>query len=156
VEQRSLETYVDLLQPIDGLFAAGAADADRLQALRDDVVAAFARVENDPKFIAKVPAEEAARRRAGEVKRRQETERAENARAQAIRQKKWPLDVTDLVIAREVAIGMTAEQVKVAWGDPLRINETQTRYVNRQQWVYGGQQYLYFENGRLTTIQRSR
>ena len=58
---------------------------------------------------------------------------------------------------KSVSIGMTVEQVrKTQWGNPSRINSTVGRYGTREQWVYGGSQYLYFENGILTAIQQSR
>jgi hypothetical protein len=55
-----------------------------------------------------------------------------------------------------VSIGMTGEQVrKSSWGRPKSINETITARGKHEQWVYGGN-YLYFENGVLTSIQTSR
>lgn len=52
-----------------------------------------------------------------------------------------------------VRIGMTKARVlKSNWGKPDHINRTVTRHGEREQWVYGDQ-YLYFENGVLTTIQ---
>lgn len=55
-----------------------------------------------------------------------------------------------------VAIGMTAKQVrdKTHWGAPDSINATLSGNVISEQWVYG-HDYLYFTNGKLTTIQRS-
>lgn len=54
-----------------------------------------------------------------------------------------------------VRIGMTQNQVinGTHWGKPFRVNRTTTRYGTREQWVYGGGNYLYFENGVLTSIQ---
>jgi hypothetical protein len=53
-----------------------------------------------------------------------------------------------------VAIGMTREQVIGSnWGRPQSVNTTTSAYGKREQWVYGGRNYLYFENGVLTTIQ---
>lgn len=53
-----------------------------------------------------------------------------------------------------VSIGMTREQVKASsWGRPTRVNTTTSAYGDREQWVYGSRNYLYFENGILTTIQ---
>lgn len=53
-------------------------------------------------------------------------------------------------------IGMTAKQVreKTNWGKPVDINRTITKYGTNEQWVYEGNQYLYFENGKLTAIQQ--
>ncbi len=54
-----------------------------------------------------------------------------------------------------VKIGMTAKQVieNTSWGKPNKVNRTTNRYGTREQWVYGGGNYLYFENGILTSIQ---
>lgn len=53
-----------------------------------------------------------------------------------------------------VRIGMTSAQViRCGWGQPEDINRTTSRHGTREQWVYGGGNYLYFENGRLETIQ---
>lgn len=53
-----------------------------------------------------------------------------------------------------VRIGMTAAQVEAScWGKPQRINRTITAAGERQQWVYGGYQYLYLVDGVVTAIQ---
>jgi hypothetical protein len=53
-----------------------------------------------------------------------------------------------------VEIGMTRERVlQSQWGRPQKVNTTTTARGTREQWVYGGGNYLYFENGILTTIQ---
>ncbi len=55
-----------------------------------------------------------------------------------------------------VAIGMTKEQVLASsWGKPKEVNRTVTAYGEREQWVYGWGNYLYFTNGVLTGIQTS-
>ena len=52
-----------------------------------------------------------------------------------------------------VAIGMTAERVRLSmWGKPQKINTTTNQYGVREQWVYDGG-YLYFQDGVLTSIQ---
>lgn len=53
------------------------------------------------------------------------------------------------------ALGMTPEEVirDTAWGKPQKVNRTVTRAGVHEQWVYGGHNYLYFDNGRLTGIQ---
>ena len=54
----------------------------------------------------------------------------------------------------DVFIGMTSDEVlKSKWGEPRKINRTTTAYGVREQWVYEGYKYLYFEDGILTTIQ---
>lgn len=62
-------------------------------------------------------------------------------------------DIAALIIKKKVAIGMTAEQCRAAWGRPQDINRTSASYGVHEQWVYDGHDYLYFENGILTTIQ---
>ena len=54
-----------------------------------------------------------------------------------------------------VRIGMTTSQVlhKSNWGYPADINTTINTYGKLEQWVYGGNKYLYFMNDKLTSIQ---
>lgn len=53
-----------------------------------------------------------------------------------------------------VIIGMPPEEVRYSsWGRPERINRSTSASGTSEQWVYGGQNYLYFEDGRLTSIQ---
>lgn len=51
------------------------------------------------------------------------------------------------------AIGMTAEEVKEStWGTPKEINKTTYEWGITEQWVYSGYRYIYFENGKVTSI----
>lgn len=52
-------------------------------------------------------------------------------------------------------IGMTKEQIvkRTNWGAPNDINRTITAGGIREQWVYGIERYLYFDNGILAVIQ---
>lgn len=54
-----------------------------------------------------------------------------------------------------VRIGMTVQEViESSWGKPAHVNRTTSTYGTREQWVYPGyHNYLYFENGVLTSIQ---
>lgn len=53
-----------------------------------------------------------------------------------------------------VRVGMTANEARNSnWGKPNNINRSTTSNTVREQWVYGGNSYLYFENGTLTSIQ---
>jgi hypothetical protein len=53
-----------------------------------------------------------------------------------------------------VKIGYTKEQVlNSTWGKPQKINTTTNAYGTHEQWIYGGGNYLYFDNDVLTTIQ---
>lgn len=53
----------------------------------------------------------------------------------------------------EPHIGMTKQEAIRSWCYPRHINSTTTRYGTHEQWVYGDR-YLYFDNDRLTAIQR--
>jgi hypothetical protein len=53
-----------------------------------------------------------------------------------------------------VSIGMTQERVlQSSWGKPEKINTTTNAFGTSEQWVYRGHNYLYFQDGKLTTIQ---
>lgn len=53
-----------------------------------------------------------------------------------------------------VRIGMSKQDViDSSWGRPTSVNRTTTAYGTHEQWVYGGGNYLYFEDGKLTSIQ---
>jgi hypothetical protein len=90
-----------------------------------------------------------------EKARKQEAAAREEARSADIRSKGWSRVVQDAVLQRKVFLGMTPAQVRAAWGAPERINRTLTRSGEHEQWVYGLGQYLYFENGQLSSIQTS-
>lgn len=64
----------------------------------------------------------------------------------------WSAEVTRLVIARQIRVGMTAAQVREAWGQPRRVNRTTTATGVGEQWVYSGG-YAYLTNGVVTAIQ---
>ena len=55
----------------------------------------------------------------------------------------------------EPGIGMTEDEVlKSSWGKPQEINSYDSKYGNHhEQWVYGNQRYLYFDDGVVTAIQ---
>lgn len=57
-----------------------------------------------------------------------------------------------LIAQGKVRVGFTKQMCKDAWGEPRKVNTTTSRYGKREQWVYYDS-YLYFENGKLTSIQ---
>lgn len=60
------------------------------------------------------------------------------------------------IAQREVFIGMTADEARLSWGEPSRINSTIGSYGRHEQWVYrrsGGTQYIYIQNGKVSSIQ---
>lgn len=83
--------------------------------------------------------------------------RLEETRAEARRQ----LDEEDqrkneeAIAEQKIRVGMTTEQVVRSWGDPIRKNRSGGSYGSREQWVYPGRVYIYFESGRLTSWQTS-
>ena len=48
---------------------------------------------------------------------------------------------------------MTAEQVRMSWGKPASINRTTLDGKQIEQWVYGGGNYVYVENGLVKAVQ---
>lgn len=53
-----------------------------------------------------------------------------------------------------VRIGMSKVEVIASnWGRPNHVNRTTTVRGTSEQWVYGGNNYLYFDNNVLTSIQ---
>jgi hypothetical protein len=87
---------------------------------------------------------------------RQAAVRRERQREAAIRARGWPKNIEHAVIERTVVMGMTSEQVSMAWGRPNQVNETVRVSGVSEQWVYSVYRYVYFENGRVTAIQSSR
>ncbi|MDS1031814.1 hypothetical protein RDV77_04140 [Porphyromonadaceae sp. NP-X] len=59
----------------------------------------------------------------------------------------------NLILQGKVRIGFTKKMCIEAWGEPEEINTTTGSYGTTEQWVYSLESYLYFENGKLTTIQ---
>ncbi len=56
--------------------------------------------------------------------------------------------------SRGVRLGMSPEDVLASsWGKPSSINRTVNQYGYSEQWVYGSGSYLYFTDGKLTSIQ---
>lgn len=56
----------------------------------------------------------------------------------------------------DVSIGMTEDEVLHSkWGEPEGKNITETKSGVSEQWVYPNNQYVYFEDGVVTGIQRS-
>lgn len=59
------------------------------------------------------------------------------------------------VAKSEPSIGMTESEILDSkWGSPNDINKTTTANGEREQWVYYGNKYIYFEDGIVVTIQQ--
>lgn len=82
----------------------------------------------------------------------QEESRARNAaREKAI--SRQPAELRNVIRSHKIKLGMTPEQVTLAWGRPQDINRTTTLGGTREQWVYGIKSYVYFQGGVVTAIQ---
>jgi len=68
--------------------------------------------------------------------------------------KKYGVVNGERLFESKVWIGMTKEMALESWGKPEDINVTITNYGRDEQWVHGSGQYLYFDDGILTTIQK--
>ena len=65
-------------------------------------------------------------------------------------------EISLLLLRGQVKIGMSEEYAKISWGEPGDNNKTITAAGVHEQWVYGDishRSYLYFDNGKLTSIQ---
>jgi len=99
--------------------------------------------------------QKAARKKAqAEAERREAERRAKMKPIERIMEKyDCTQEIAELIHKGRVRIGMTAEQCRASWGRPQDINRTTGSYGVHEQWCYGGHNYLYFEDGILTSIQ---
>lgn len=89
-----------------------------------------------------------------EEKAKAEAERIAKEKAEAEERARKEAEEKARKKSQGVSIGMSKQDVlDSSWGKPDHINTTTTRYGVHEQWVYGGGNYLYFENGKLTSIQ---
>jgi hypothetical protein len=68
----------------------------------------------------------------------------------------WSQDICMTIAKREIHVGMTAEQVRASWGKPSEVNATIYSHSKHEQWVYGSNQYVYFEDGVMTALQQTK
>jgi len=63
----------------------------------------------------------------------------------------WPIRIQNDILAGNIRVGFTPEQVTMAWGKPDHVNRTKTLVGIHEQWVYGEnpfpRSYVYIENG---------
>jgi len=67
--------------------------------------------------------------------------------------KKFGVTNWNKLLLGKVTIGMSKEMCELSWGKPDNINSTISSGKKSEQWVYDNN-YLYFDNGVLTTIQK--
>lgn len=59
----------------------------------------------------------------------------------------------NFTIPKQPNIGMTKEEVEYStWGKPNKINKSTYSWGTTEQWVYSGYRYIFFENGKVTSI----
>lgn len=91
---------------------------------------------------------------ATEIKKQQAERKAER---KAIMVKKYGKYYGELIAEGKVVLGMTKAMCKDAWGEPDDIHTSIGSWGTHEQWVYdyeySSDSYLYFENGKLTSIQ---
>lgn len=89
-----------------------------------------------------------------EKKSKEEAERKAREKKEAEERAKREAEEKARKKSQGVSIGMTKQDVlDSSWGKPNHINTTTTKYGVHEQWCYDGYNYLYFENGILTSIQ---
>ena len=66
---------------------------------------------------------------------------------------KWGASIAKDIVEGYVRIGWDREKCRMSWGEPRDINTSIGAWGRHEQWCYYSS-YLYFENGRLTSIQQ--
>ena len=69
---------------------------------------------------------------------------------------KFPQNIRSAIKKHQIILGMTPRQVVLSWGSPENKNITFNKFGKSEQWVYGLGEYVYFENGKVTSLQVSR
>lgn len=67
--------------------------------------------------------------------------------------RKYGKSNAELIWHNKVRIGWTKDMCLESWGSPKSINKMTGAGGITEQWVYSNDEYLYFKNGLLTTIQ---
>lgn len=67
--------------------------------------------------------------------------------------KKYGKENAKKILEGIVVTGWNKQMCIESWGNPSDINKTTGAYGTHEQWIYGGDSYLYFEDGILITIQ---
>lgn len=88
---------------------------------------------------------------AREARQQKATTAARRKREAAIA--RFPPKMQALIRARRIQVGWVPEAVVLSWGRPEHINRTTYSFGVHEQWVYNMRTYVYFENGKVTSIQ---
>lgn len=109
-------------------------------------------LEQDFNEIVEERKQAAEERQRKEEEKKQAEELARQERNKQIMQK-YGNKYGSLICEGKVCLNMTKEMCEESWGIPLSINSTIVSGKTLEQWVYGWQTYLYFDNGILKAIQ---
>lgn len=100
--------------------------------------------------------QQAKKRIAEALQKRRENEEKRTA---FIRSKlsEWGQEFVDTALAGDVAIGMSPEMAKAAWGEPSTVDEKETTAKkSKERWVYTttgrAMNYIWFTDGKVTKI----
>jgi|ERR1035437_8794231 hypothetical protein len=104
-------------------------------------------VERDAALAAKDVADKSTRIANAKI----EEEQRQRDEAEKIRQAKF----AEAIDHKSIMVGMTTEQVRRSWGSPGKINSSGGAYGSHEQWIYESN-YVYFDDGKLTSWQSSR
>ncbi len=64
----------------------------------------------------------------------------------------WPADVWTAIEDGRVVLGMTAEQARMSWGPPRRIERVVAGIEQQERWTYGDRPALALVNGAVTRL----
>ncbi len=64
-------------------------------------------------------------------------------------------EIWNLICQGKIRIGISEEELKLSWGEPKKINKTVVSGIESKQYVYKDQ-YVYIENGIITSFQSSK
>lgn len=67
--------------------------------------------------------------------------------------RKYGASTANLILKGIIRTGMTQSMCRDSWGNPSDIHKTTGSFGVHEQWVYGLNSYVYFENGIITAIQ---
>lgn len=84
------------------------------------------------------------------AKKRQEI--AEKQAAKAALVEKYGSQFGELVAKKQVAIGMSKEMCRDAWGRPMNTYRTTTRFGQSEVWCYNYKSRIYFYDGKVVMI----
>lgn len=86
-----------------------------------------------------------------EAARKKEQEQRKNAYVQQMTSK-YGAEYGELIGNKQIAIGMTKEMCKDAWGSPMDTYSTTTSFGQSEVWCYNYKTRVYFRNGKVSQI----